>query len=171
MEPFCIEPAVPEELPKILEIYAAARRFMAQTGNPTQWQNGYPPQKLLAADIAAGKLYVLKRDGIPRAAFWFSIGADPAYQTIEQGSWRSDTPYGAVHRIASDGTEHGVLPKILAFCQKKIGHLRIDTHADNRVMQHLLCKNGFQRCGIIHLEDGAPRIAYERLPSDTVQPG
>ena len=28
-------------------------------------------------------------------------------------------------------------------------------------MQHLLEKNGFVRCGIIHLADGAPRIAYQ----------
>lgn len=28
-------------------------------------------------------------------------------------------------------------------------------------MQHLLEKNGFVRCGIIHLANGAPRIAYQ----------
>ena len=27
----------------------------------------------------------------------------------------------------------------------------------------VLEKHGFQRCGIIHLEDGAPRIAFERV--------
>ena len=29
-------------------------------------------------------------------------------------------------------------------------------------MQHLIEKNGFKRCGIIHIADGSPRIAYER---------
>ena len=41
--------------------------------------------------------------------------------------------------------------------------LRADTHADNKIMQHLLEKNGFTRCGIIHVADGTPRIAYQKL--------
>ena len=41
--------------------------------------------------------------------------------------------------------------------------LRADTHVDNKVMQHLLESEGFTRCGIIHVEDGTPRIAYQRL--------
>ena len=41
--------------------------------------------------------------------------------------------------------------------------LRADTHADNKIMQHLLEKNGFTRCGIIHVADGSPRFAYQKL--------
>ena len=33
--------------------------------------------------------------------------------------------------------------------------------ADKSVL--LLEKNGFTRCGIIHVADGTPRIAYQRL--------
>lgn len=29
-------------------------------------------------------------------------------------------------------------------------------------MQHLLQKNGFVYCGVIHLANGAPRLAFER---------
>ena len=36
-------------------------------------------------------------------------------------------------------------------------------HADNKIMQHLLEKNGFARCGIIHVEDGTSRVAYQKL--------
>ncbi len=32
-----IRPAQPGDLPALLEIFADARAFMAQTGNPTQW--------------------------------------------------------------------------------------------------------------------------------------
>ena len=49
------------------------------------------------------------------------------------------------------------------FCSEKISHLRIDTHEDNIVMQHLIIKNGFRKCGIIHIADGSPRIAYEKI--------
>lgn len=51
------------------------------------------------------------------------------------------------------------------FQKKKIGHLRIDTHADNHIMQHLILKNGFEQCGIIHIADGSERIAYEKVVS------
>ena len=42
--------------------------------------------------------------------------------------------------------------------------MRIDTHTDNKVMQKLLTKLGFQRCGIIYvIEDNYPRYAYEKV--------
>ena len=41
--------------------------------------------------------------------------------------------------------------------------VRADTHADNKIMQHLLEENGFTKCGIIHVEDGTPRIAYQKM--------
>ena len=34
-------------------------------------------------------------------------------------------------------------------------------------MQHLIEKNGFVPCGIIHLEDGSPRLAYERVCAES----
>ena len=30
-------------------------------------------------------------------------------------------------------------------------------------MQNAVKKEGFQRCGIIHVADGTPRIAYDKL--------
>lgn len=32
-------------------------------------------------------------------------------------------------------------------------------------MQHLILKNGFEQCGIIHIADGSERIAYEKVVS------
>ena len=49
----------------------------------------------------------------------------------------------------------------LAFCKGIISHIRIDTHQDNKVMQHVVEKHGFRRRGIIYIADGSPRIAYE----------
>lgn len=40
-------------------------------------------------------------------------------------------------------------------------NIRIDTHADNKTMQHLIEADGFTRCGIIYIADGTPRIAYQ----------
>lgn len=41
-------------------------------------------------------------------------------------------------------------------------NLRIDTHDDNRIMQHILEKTGYVKCGRIYVEDGSPRIAYHK---------
>lgn len=51
----------------------------------------------------------------------------------------------------------------MEFCKGRWGNLRIDTHADNHTMQHLIQKHGFQKCGIVYVEDGTPRIAYQYL--------
>ena len=152
------------DLPQILKIYDRARRFMAENGNPYQWGKAFPPTALLQQDIEVGRLFVSEdADGI-HAAFAFIIGDDPAYATITDGAWLSDAPYGTIHRLASDGKTHGVLDAVDAFCAARQPHLRIDTHAANAIMQHLILKNGFTRCGIVcTVEDGTPRIAYERL--------
>lgn len=102
-------------------------------------------------------------EAIIHAVFAFIEGEDPVYLKIEQGSWMVDTEYAAVHRVASDGTVRNVLEKIMDYCKAQIPHLRIDTHEDNKVMQHVLEKYGFVRCGIVYVPDGSPRIAYELL--------
>ena len=154
--------ALREDLPRIEEIYAYARAFMAETGNPNQWGKTTPPTAQLEDDIEKGDLYVLSHDETIHGVFYFFIGPDPTYGVIEDGQWRSDTPYGTIHRIAGDGSG-GVLSAAVEFGKTKINHLRIDTHHDNKIMQRAVIKYGFKRSGIIHLENGSPRIAYDLL--------
>lgn len=163
MQSLHINRAEMEELPEILPIYAYARNFMKENGNASQWKDDFPPEQLLVNDIRDGNLYVIKEGNTIHAVFAFLTGVEPTYSVIEQGGWLSDTEYGTLHRIAKDGTVHGIFDRIVAFCGQKIGHLRIDTHRDNHVMQHLIRKNGFQECGIIYVADGSPRIAYEKI--------
>lgn len=157
-----IRPAGQEELLEIQAIYAVARRFMVNSGNPNQWANGYPSAELLLADMEAEQLYVEEVDGALNAAFVLAVGEDPTYGYIEDGKWLSDAPYATIHRLASNGLLPGFFSRCVAFCQNRNPHLRIDTHHDNAVMQHLAEKEGFQRCGIIYLANGSSRIAYEK---------
>lgn len=151
------------DLPEILNIYAYARRFMAKTGNPNQWSGGYPPKALLQGDINSGQLYVIEENGSVHAVFALIFGPDPTYQKIYGGHWLSSTPYATLHRVAGDGQIKNVLKTAVAFGESKSSHLRIDTHEQNKIMQHLILKNGFLRCGTIYLEDGSPRIAFEKV--------
>ncbi|MEG2087936.1 MAG: N-acetyltransferase [Angelakisella sp.] len=156
-----VRAATLEDLNDILKIYGSARRYMAASGNPTQWGDSYPGEALLTEDIQNDRCFVCLRHQKIHGVFVLMIGAEPTYGVIEQGAWKTSEPYGTIHRIASDGTEKGVFLQCLEFCKQQIPTLRADTHHDNKTMQHLLEKNGFLRCGIITVEDGTPRIAYE----------
>ena len=159
MEKQNIRLAQQADLDEIEAIYEQARRFMIQNGNPTQWDNGYPWRDMLEEDIWLERLYVAEDHHEIYGVFMFALGEDPTYGYIKDGAWLSDLPYGTIHRIAS--RRSGVFAQALAFCRGKCSHIRVDTHADNKPMQHLAEKHGFKRCGIIYVEDGTPRIAYE----------
>lgn len=149
--------------PPILEIYAYAREFMKKTGNPTQWKDRHPAVEILEDDLRQGQLYVVKTGEEIHGVFALVQGKEPTYARIEQGQWCSDSEYGTIHRIAGDGEIRGIFEKVVDFCSQIIPHLRIDTHENNKIMQHLIEKNGFKKCGIIYVADGSPRIAYERM--------
>ena len=137
---------------------------MADSGNPTQWGDSYPPQEMLEEDIDSNRLFVDVVNGQLLGVFAFILGPDPTYAKIEGGKWLNDTlPYGTIHRLASAGESKGIGKAVVEWCLEHCQSLRADTHADNQIMQHLLEKNGFTRCGIIHVADGTPRIAYQKL--------
>lgn len=148
------------DLPAVMTIYARARSFMIRHNNPDQWGTVYPAEELLRRDISENKLYVLTKAGSIHGVFYFAIEPDRTYAHIEQGTWHWDMPYGVIHRIAGDGSG-GILKAAVAFARSRISYLRIDTHEDNYVMQKALEKQGFRRCGIIYIEDGTSRIAYD----------
>lgn len=156
--------ATRSDLPQILNIYARAREAMAASGNPTQWGDKFPPQELLEEDIDSNRLFVYLVNGVMQGVFAFILGPDPTYAKIEDGHWLNDTlPYGTIHRLASAGKRPGVATEVITWCLEHCESLRADTHADNKIMQHLLEKNGFTRCGIITTDDGTPRIAYQKM--------
>ena len=153
------------DLPQMQKIYARARALMAANGNPTQWGNEFPRESMIEDDIANQRTMLLVDtcNGHERILAQFALcpGEDPTYAVIDEGAWLSDAPYGTIHRVASNGTVHGIMKQIVGFCRAQIHHLRIDTHADNHIMQHLILQCGFTRRGIIYVRDGSPRIAYE----------
>lgn len=151
-----------EDIDKIIEIYTAARRFMRENGNPSQWNKSYPERSDILSDIAAGNSYVCEdRDEIV-AAFYFCVGVDPTYEKIYNGSWKNTDEYGVIHRIAVKYNGRGIVGFCFDECYKIIPNLRIDTHRDNFPMQRALLKSGFQYCGIIYLESGDERLAYQK---------
>ena len=157
-----IRHAVTADLEEMLILYANARRFMADNGNPNQWWGGYPTREMLEGDIAAGQLYVCEENGRLYAAFVLAMGDDPTYAVIE-GAWKDDRPYGTLHRIASSGEKRGMTDWIVHWAFAKTGNLRADTHELNLPMQNAFVRNGFEACGVIYVDDGTPRMAFHKV--------
>lgn len=149
-----------DDLAEMQRIYAIAREFMKKTGNPNQWRDDKPRESDLINDIEKGNSYLVLSDGEIVGVFSMIPGRDPTYGYIEAGSWLNDEPYVTIHRIASSGRKSGVFSAAIDYALSVCNNVRIDTHKDNKVMQHLTEKKGFVRCGIIYLEDGDSRIAY-----------
>lgn len=157
-----IRKAVISEVDRLLEIFEAAKRFMRSTGNMEQWAGNYPQRSMIEAEIASGVCHVIEdEDGRAVGTFAMIPGDDPTYAYIE-GEWKFDTPYVTIHRLASDGSHKGLGQLCFDYAMRVCGHVRVDTHRDNIPMQNLVTKCGFEYCGIIYLEDGNPRLAYEK---------
>ena len=148
-------------LPYIMTIYDSARKFMADTGNPNQWINGYPAEENILQDINNNCHYVIEHDndGIV-GSFMFRIGDDPTYDFID-GAWLNGNEYGVIHRLASNGKYRGIAKLCFDYCFKLIGNIRVDTYHENEVMQKGILDYGFKPCGTIYCHNGTPRLAFQ----------
>lgn len=158
------------DIPQIITIFDQAKvRLKAQ--HIDQWQNGYPNAENILADITLGTAYVLcASNQTVLATTAFSFAGEPTYDVIYDGKWLNDAPYAVIHRIATrtDYVGKQIATKMLWHCEqlclaRQVNNLRVDTHKDNKIMQHFLVKNGFKQCGIILLTDGAERLAYQKI--------
>lgn len=149
------------DIGRLMEIFAIARDYMRQTGNPNQWAASYPSEEQLVADIERHESHVCEVDGQIVATFVLRTEKDPTYDVIYDGAWPNDRPYATIHRIASSGEVRGIFAAVIAYTLTSHDEIRIDTHRDNRVMQHLVEQAGFSYCGIIHCWNGDERLAYQ----------
>ncbi|MEE1086153.1 MAG: GNAT family N-acetyltransferase [Schaedlerella sp.] len=150
------------DLNTILNLYENARAFMAANGNPTQWGTTNPLPEIVENDIKQGHSYVCEENERIIAVFFYNICEEPNYVKIYEGNWINNSEYGVVHRITSDGSVKGTASFCLQWAFDQCRNLRIDTHRNNHIMRHLLKKNGFTYCGIIYIEDGTERLAFQK---------
>ena len=162
------------DIPRIMTVLEAAKGIMRASGNMGQWVDGYPSEDVIADDIAGGYGFVVEEMEMPEEMglvrgsavivgyFAYIPSPEPTYERIYEGAWLDDDlPYHVVHRIGSTPESNGVFEAIMAFCFSHDPNIRIDTHRDNRIMQHCILKAGFSYCGIIYLASGDERLAYQ----------
>lgn len=151
-------------------LYEEARAFLRSMGT-NQWQDGYPNGESFLQDVKAGSAWVLEEDGKVVGTACLAFGREPTYDTIYQGAWGiQPEEYAFLHRVAVSGACKGKGGASLFFKElerqareRGLPALRGDTHRDNKVMQRVMEKNGLTYRGIIYLEDGDERLAFERL--------
>lgn len=159
-----IREAKPTDITEIMQVMDAAKKIMRQSGNMHQWGDGYPSEAVIFSDMEKHGGFVIEDEGRIVGYFAFLPSPEPTYSKIYDGEWIDDNlPYHVIHRIASYPEAHGIFSTIMNFCFSHDANIRIDTHKDNRIMQHNIKKHGFTYCGIIYLASGDERLAYQKL--------
>ncbi|WP_455537802.1 GNAT family N-acetyltransferase [Terrisporobacter sp.] len=160
--------SVKSDIPKVMSIIKQAQAYFKEN-NIDQWQNGYPNEGIIDNDIKNEESYVMIKDGEVVATTVISFREELTYKDIIDGKWLTNGEYGVIHRIAVDnnykglGISHKIIKYAENLCLEQGVHsIKIDTHEENVPMQSLLKKNGFKYCGVIYLEDGAKRVAFEK---------
>lgn len=159
-----IRPATTDDLPRITQVLAEAKNIMRRSGNKQQWVGNYPSEEIILNDIRIGGGHVVETDNSIVAYFTILPSPEPTYKRIFKGQWiDNEKPYHVVHRIGSIPHVHGIFRFIMDYCFSIDSNIRIDTHRHNRIMQHCIDEYGFQYCGIIYLQSGDERLAYQLL--------
>lgn len=160
--------ATTKDVNQIMEIIEHARTIMRANGNTTQWTNRYPSKEIILSDIECNHGFVCLENEEITGYFCFFKGNDPEpnYQVIENGNWLNDKPYGVIHRLASNGKAKGVAKACFDYCFKQIQNIKVDTNHDNIPMQNFFKKYGFTYCGVIYVNDGTPRDAFQMMILD-----
>ena len=160
-----IREARAEDIAQIMDVVAAAKQIMRESGNVHQWIGGYPSEDVIAHDMEVGGGFVVTDDERVVGNFAFVPSPEPPYDYLEGDGWLDDSlPYHVVHRIASYPDVHHIFSDIMEFCFAHDPNIRIDTHRDNAIMRHNIVKHGFTYCGIIYLASGDERLAYQKVP-------
>lgn len=161
--------SVKKDIPRIMEIISQAQEYFKNQGID-QWQNNYPNEDVINNDIENEDSYVMIKDGEIVATTVISFEKEKPYDHIRDGKWLTNGDYGVIHRVAVDnkykglGLSHQIIKYTEEVCKDNgIQSIKVDTHEDNITMQSLLKKNGFEYCGIIYLEDGGKRLAFEKI--------
>lgn len=161
-----------DDIDSLMLIFEEARKTIAALGID-QWQDGYPSRSVILNDIENGQSYAVEISGNVVASFVLIDNGETTYDRIYDGEWKSgnsNSSYIAIHRVAVsvENRGSGISGEIINYAEefaRSNGRqsLRIDTHEGNVVMRRMLEKNGFLYCGVIYLESGAARVAYEKL--------
>ena len=158
-EPIDCRPAVPEDMPAIMEIVAQARKYLRAHG-VDQWQGQYPNEAVFTADMERGECHVVTYGGEVAGFFTLTLAPEEGYEHLTDGKWRTDGPYCAIHRSAvaarfrGTGISRELMRAALELARSYgVEAVRADTHRKNKAMRALLTSFGFTYRGNVLVDE------------------
>lgn len=151
-----MRPATVDDIPAIVATLEAGRSLLAADGID-QWQNGTGPDvDLVTEDVERGWGRVFLVDGQVAATAALIDEPEPNYVHMLEGAWqvRGDAaaPYATIHRVAVAPAFRGMhvaqrfYARLIEEARARgFAEIRVDTHADNVRMQHVIASAGFTR--------------------------
>ena len=151
-----MRPATVDDIPAIVATLEAGRSLLAADGID-QWQDGAGPDvDLVTSDVARGWGRVFLVDGQVAATAALIDEPEPNYAHMLEGAWqvRGDAavPYATIHRVAVAPAFRGMhvaqrfYARLIEEARARgFAEIRVDTHADNVRMQHVIASAGFTR--------------------------
>ena len=151
-----MRPATVDDVPAIVATLEAGRALLAADGID-QWQDGAGPDvDLVTSDVARGWGRVFLIGGQVAATAALIDEPEPAYDQVVEGAWqvRGDaaSPYATIHRVAVAPAFRGMhvaqrfYARLIEEARARgFAEIRVDTHADNVRMQHVIASAGFTR--------------------------
>lgn len=171
-------PAVHADFKEASSLLHRTREELVSLGMADEGKK-YPSSRRLMRNIKKGLLHVVEdADGRLIGVFAVTVDPDKNYERGIEGAWLSGNEGGSAYAVLRwacvepDARRRGVgmfmLDKALG-CARAAGKasLRCDIHPANEPMRNLLAKQGFERCGVVEVQDTLGRVkrrqAYERL--------
>ena len=156
------------ELEDCWNVIEEARSLMNANGS-TQWTSEYPSKQDIMEDLNNGNAYVVTVDGKIAVYGAVVLNGEPQYEFLE-GKWLTDGNYYVVHRLATlpefqgRGLAKEFMRHVNSLCQvEEVPSIKIDTHANNRPMIHLLSTLAYSICGRVNYGKRGMRFAFEKL--------
>lgn len=158
------------EVPLIMPLIDHSRSIMRATGNKAQW-DGYPGPDLIGSDISKGIGHVIEQQGCVVGYFALLQEPEPTYAVITGGLWLDDTtPYNTLHRLACAPGVQGIARCAFDYAEGQCASVRVDTHLCNTIMLHIIQSRHYTRCGVVYMNDGSPREAFQKMMYPMVTP-
>jgi GNAT superfamily N-acetyltransferase len=163
-----------DDLPRLGDLLHACVAHM-RAGGIDQWDDLYPTEATLRADVAAGTLYVAAAPGRPIAgAFVVDQRPEPEYATV---AWRFvGKPVRFVHRLMvhPDCQRRGLARHLMKFAEiaarrEGCAAIRLDAFTGNAPSLGLYRRLGYEDVGEVRFRKGLFRcfekdLAFARSP-------
>lgn len=164
--PSTITQATPIDVPALMTLTKACVTKMRELGID-QWDDVYPNEELIAADVAAGTVHVLRSDEGLIGCVTIDDKPDPNWKGL---AWTTpDEGIAAVHRLMIDPTQQGRgLAKALMIHAESVGRssgahtIRLDAFTQNAPSLKLYEGLGYSRTGTAQMRKGA-FIGFEKV--------